>query len=155
MAVEVEKIFAEDAKARQREHGRTAPGKKNTSGKSAGSARADGEARAQAAEALNVSPRLVQDAKKVATKGAQNCAPISQPEAAAACNVAARVANLGHGGDRSKLPIGSLSRGEAAGACNVGERTVARAAVVLTRGAPELVRAVDAGHVPVAKGGDA
>lgn len=67
VAFEVEKIYAKDAKERQREHGSTAPGRANTSGKSAGS---DGEARTKAAAALNVSPRLVQDAKKISTKGA-------------------------------------------------------------------------------------
>lgn len=63
--------------------------------------------------------------------------------------VAARVATLRHGGDRSKMPIGSLPRSEAAEQCNVGERTVARAATVIAKGDAELVRAVDAGQLPV------
>lgn len=70
VAVEVEKLFAKEAKERQRDHGGTAPGKKNTCGKSATSASDDSKARTKAAEALNVSPRLVQDAKRVATTAA-------------------------------------------------------------------------------------
>lgn len=67
VAVEVERIYAKDAKERQREHGATAPGRQNTSGKFAGS---EGEARTKAAKALNVSPRIVSDSKKVTAKAA-------------------------------------------------------------------------------------
>lgn len=61
VAVEVERMFADAAKERQRAGGRE-KGKANLP-----EAR---QARDDAASALNVSPRLVQDAKKVATKAA-------------------------------------------------------------------------------------
>jgi len=54
-------LFEEQAKARQKDHGGTAPGKKNnTSGNNSGS-----DARDQAAKAVGVNPRYVSDAKKI------------------------------------------------------------------------------------------
>jgi len=64
LAVDLEELYAVDAKKRQKEHGATAPGrKKNTQGKSALSE--PRQARDDAASEMGVSPRLVQDAKKV------------------------------------------------------------------------------------------
>jgi hypothetical protein len=63
--------------------------------------------------------------------------------------VAAGLANLSRGGDRSKAPIGGLSDAQAAKALNVGERSVERAKVVRREGVPELVKAVEAGTLPV------
>jgi len=63
--------------------------------------------------------------------------------------VAARLANLGHGGDRrskTKSPIGDLKRVDAARLLNVAPRTVERSRAVLEHGAPELVRAVESGE---------
>jgi phage N-6-adenine-methyltransferase len=63
--------------------------------------------------------------------------------------VAAKLANLEHGGDRSKRPIGHLKQSEAADMLNVGDRSLRRAREVLDEGAPELVQAVEAGRVAV------
>ena len=63
--------------------------------------------------------------------------------------VAAKLATLGHGGDRSKSPIGDLKQSEAAQLLNVGKRSVERAREVLDEGAPELVQAVEQGRVSV------
>lgn len=70
LALELEKLYAEEAKRRQREHGGTAPGKaKNTSGSPATSEGDATRAREQAARAVGVSGRLVQEAKRVVAKG--------------------------------------------------------------------------------------
>jgi N6-adenosine-specific RNA methylase IME4 len=63
--------------------------------------------------------------------------------------VAAKLATLKHGGDRSKSPIGDLPQAEAAELLNVGKRSVERAAEVRDHGAPELVSAVEHGAVSV------
>jgi hypothetical protein len=67
---------------------------------------------------------------------------------------AEKLANMPHGGDRKsdtaiKTPAGALmtSQGEAAAMFNVSKRSVQRAAAVRRNGAPELVSAVEAGHV--------
>lgn len=63
--------------------------------------------------------------------------------------VAAKLATLGHGGDR-KSPIGdSITQQAAADMLNVGKRTVERAREVLDHGVPELVAAVDSGEISV------
>jgi N6-adenosine-specific RNA methylase IME4 len=63
--------------------------------------------------------------------------------------VAARIANLTHGGNRSKVPIGALSDQAAATTLNVGERSVERAKTVQRTAAPEIIEAVDRGHLAV------
>ncbi len=66
--------------------------------------------------------------------------------------VAARVANLPHGGDRTKPPIGDLlpvTQDTAAKMLNVGERSVQRARDVLDTATPEMIAAVEQGHVSV------
>lgn len=66
VAVEAEAEYAKLAKQRQREHGKTAPGRgKNTSGNNSGS---DGEAREQAGKELGVNTHFVSDAKKLKSK---------------------------------------------------------------------------------------
>jgi N6-adenosine-specific RNA methylase IME4/ParB-like chromosome segregation protein Spo0J len=64
--------------------------------------------------------------------------------------IAARVANLDHGGDRqaAKLLLG-VSQAEAGAKLNVSERTVRPAVVVRDHATPELVRAVEQGRIPV------
>jgi hypothetical protein len=63
--------------------------------------------------------------------------------------VAAKLANLEHGGDRSKAPIGALPYAGAAAMLNVGERSVERAKSVQRDGVPDLVNAVEQGEVSV------
>lgn len=67
--------------------------------------------------------------------------------------VAAKLATMGHGGDRKgeefKSPIGGLKQSEAADMLNVGERSVSRARKVQEHGAPELARAVEDGLISV------
>lgn len=63
--------------------------------------------------------------------------------------VAAKIANLGYGGDRSKSPIGDLldpqepivTQAAAATMLNVGKRSVERAREVIDRGTPGLIAA--------------
>jgi N6-adenosine-specific RNA methylase IME4 len=66
----------------------------------------------------------------------------------------AKIANIQRGGDRSKLPIGSMTRYEASEMLNVGERSVNRAREVLDNGSPELIRAVERGQIAVSKAAD-
>ena len=68
--------------------------------------------------------------------------------------VAAKLATFGHGGDRSKSPIGDLTQAKAADLLNVGKRSVERAAEVRDHGAPELVRAVEQGAVSITAAAD-
>ena len=63
--------------------------------------------------------------------------------------VARRLMTLSHGGDRSKVLIGTLTADEAAQRLNVGRMSVLRAGVVLNEGTPELIAAVDAGKLAV------
>jgi hypothetical protein len=63
--------------------------------------------------------------------------------------VAAKLATLEHGGDRSKPPIGGLKQEDAAALLNVGERSVERAKTVQREGVPEIVQAVERGDVSV------
>ena len=66
--------------------------------------------------------------------------------------VAAKIANLGHGGDHvTKSPIGDLLYGpaiapvtqaDAAALLNVGKRSVERAREVIDEGAPEMIAPV-------------
>jgi len=72
--------------------------------------------------------------------------------------VAKKIANIGHGGDRStKSPIGDLVGGKSeavsqeqdASMLNVGKRSVERAARVVDDGVPELVAAVERGDTSV------
>jgi hypothetical protein len=64
-------------------------------------------------------------------------------------SVAAKIANLGHGGDRSKLPIGNLSVEKSATIMNVAPRQVRRAQVVHRLGIPEVRNALDRGEIAV------
>jgi hypothetical protein len=69
-------------------------------------------------------------------------------------SVAAKIENRQHGGDRktdqdANLHLGSVTRASVAAMLNVSERTIASAAVVLDRGTPELLRAVEQGAVAV------
>jgi hypothetical protein len=64
-------------------------------------------------------------------------------------SVAGKIANLSHGGDRSKPPIGGLSVEKSADVLNVAPRQVERARVVHEHGAPELREALDRGEIAV------
>lgn len=66
VAVEALPMFEAEAKERQRKHGGTAPGRKNTGGKVATSVR--GKSRDHAAKALGTSARYVSDVKALAKK---------------------------------------------------------------------------------------
>ena len=68
--------------------------------------------------------------------------------------VAAKLANIGHGGDRSKSPIGDLKQADAARLLNVGKRSVERAKEIIDEGAPELVEGVEHGRVSVSAAAD-
>lgn len=77
--------------------------------------------------------------------------------------VAAKLANLGHGGDRrsdqeANLPLETapapVSVAQAAELLNVSERTVKTARAVQRDGAPELVAAVERGEVSVSAAAD-
>ncbi len=63
--------------------------------------------------------------------------------------VAARIATLGHGQRKDPEMQNCISRDSAAEQCNVGTRSVASAAAVISKGSTDLVRAVDAGDIPV------
>ncbi len=73
--------------------------------------------------------------------------------------VASKLANLGHGGDRradqaANLPLEPpvpppVSQARAAELLNVSERTVRAAGVVIDKGVPELVQAVERGQASV------
>lgn len=63
--------------------------------------------------------------------------------------VAAKLATMPHGGDRTKSPIGDLKQADAAAMLNVGKRSVERAGIVVDDGVPDLVRAVEQGRVAV------
>ena len=68
--------------------------------------------------------------------------------------VAARLANLSHGGDRrsdqaANLPVGPISQLQAATALNASERSVRDAVKVIREGAPEIIQAVDQGRLAV------
>ena len=62
--------------------------------------------------------------------------------------VAARVARLGRG-ERKSNAANAVSQADAAGQLRVSVDSIQRARQVIERGTPELVQAVDAGHVPV------
>jgi N6-adenosine-specific RNA methylase IME4 len=68
--------------------------------------------------------------------------------------VAAKLATLKHGGDRSKSPIGDLSQQQAADLLNVSKRTVERAVEVRDHGTPELQCAVELGGVSISAAAD-
>ena len=68
--------------------------------------------------------------------------------------VGAKLATLGHGGDRSKASIDALTQAQAGELLNVSEPSVERAARVHKRGAPELVQAVERGKVSVSAAAD-
>ena len=68
--------------------------------------------------------------------------------------VAAKLATLSHGGDRSKSPIGDLTQQQAADLLNVGKRCVERATEVRDHGATELQQAVERGQVSVSAAAD-
>lgn len=68
--------------------------------------------------------------------------------------IAARIANIEHGGDRKSnqavnLPLDSVGQNKAAELLNVGERTLRYAKEVQESGAPELISAVDTGEIAV------
>ena len=64
--------------------------------------------------------------------------------------IAAKLGDFGHGGDRSKVPNGTLKITEAGQALNVSERSVKRAKAVRKYGSEKLVEAVEAGAMSVA-----
>jgi ParB-like chromosome segregation protein Spo0J len=66
--------------------------------------------------------------------------------------VATRLATIGHGGDRSKAPVGALTQEAAAELLNVSERSVQRAKSVREHGSEDVVRAVESGDLPVFAG---
>jgi len=68
--------------------------------------------------------------------------------------VAARLANLSHGGDRrsnqaANLPVGPISQQQAATALNASERSVRDVVKVMREGAPQIIHAVDQGRLAV------
>jgi hypothetical protein len=68
--------------------------------------------------------------------------------------VAAKLANLAHGGNRksdqaANLPVGSVTQAKAAEMLNVSERSVRAAAKVIHDGDEELIHAVERGEVAV------
>lgn len=68
--------------------------------------------------------------------------------------VAAKLANISHGGDRrsdqaANWPLEKASQPEAAELLNVGERSVRRAKTIIEHGAPELQQAVERGEIAV------
>jgi len=65
--------------------------------------------------------------------------------------VAARIATLPWGGDRSKAPIGALNQPDAAALLNVARRSVQRARIVQDKAEPEIAKLVDAGKLAVSK----
>jgi hypothetical protein len=68
--------------------------------------------------------------------------------------VAANIANLEHGGDRSKTSIAVLTTERAAKLLNVGRASVERARIVRDHGAPELKEKLAAGEVSVSAAAD-
>ena len=68
--------------------------------------------------------------------------------------VGGKLATGSWGGDRSKVPVGTLSQRDAAEATNSSPRSVKRARKVLNEGAPELAAVDDAGNVPVSTAAD-
>ena len=69
LAVELQPVFAKEAKERQREHGKTAPGRRSdTSVKNDGSVPSDGEARSHAARSVQVSTGYVATAATIHAK---------------------------------------------------------------------------------------
>lgn len=65
--------------------------------------------------------------------------------------VAARLADLEHGGSRASGKSAGCTQAEAADMLNVGERTVRDAKVVASRGVAELVQEVDRGEIAVSR----
>jgi ParB-like chromosome segregation protein Spo0J len=70
--------------------------------------------------------------------------------------IAAKLANIEHGGDRRSdqsaiLRVDHVSQPEAAAKLNVSRRTVQMAKAVLDRGGPAVIAAVERGRVPVAR----
>ena len=70
--------------------------------------------------------------------------------------IAAKLANIEHGGDRRSdqsaiLRVDHVSQLEAAAKLNVSRRTVQMAKAVLDRGGPAVIAAVERGRVPVAR----
>lgn len=63
--------------------------------------------------------------------------------------VAAKLATLNHGGDRSKAPIGALPQRAAAELLNVSERSVERAAAIHKHGTAAEIAAVERGEAAV------
>lgn len=63
--------------------------------------------------------------------------------------VAAKLASIGWGGDRSKSPDGGLTTEQAAGRLNVAKRAVERARVVRDKAERELQDALERGQIPV------
>ena len=103
VAVEVERLYAKEAKARQRStlrRGRETPVPADLPGR--------GEARAQAAAALNVSPRLVQDAKKVASKAVPELASAVR-NGEVTVHAASRVAELPEAEQREAVSEGAAA----------------------------------------------
>lgn len=71
--------------------------------------------------------------------------------------VAAKIANLPHGGDRVSEQAASLpvaTQAHAAELLNVSERSVRSARRVVEEGAPELIEAVQRGQVSVSAAAD-
>lgn len=65
--------------------------------------------------------------------------------------VAARLATMGEGRPKETAPIGAVSQPEAADLLNIARRSVQRARVVLDDGTPELIAAVEQGHIAVSQ----
>lgn len=68
--------------------------------------------------------------------------------------VAAKVANIGHGGQRANLPLEATTNEDAASMLNVSERSVKTARKVQANAAPELAEAVESGRVSVSAAAD-
>ena len=64
--------------------------------------------------------------------------------------IAAKLSNIGWGGDRSKSPNGGLSVADAAGRLKVAKRQVERAKIVRDRAAANVQALVEGGEMPIA-----
>lgn len=115
----------------------------------------DGRNRYRACVAAGVEPHfeVFEGADPVAFVVSKNVARRHLDESQRAI-AAAKIANIQHGGDRSKRPIGHLKQQEASDLLNVGDRSIRRAREVLNEGTPELVKAVEAGRVSVSAAAD-
>lgn len=115
----------------------------------------DGRNRYRACVAAGVEPHfeVFEGADPVAFVVSKNVARRHLDESQRAL-AAAKIATLQHGQRQSGQLAAVQTQDGAASLLNVGERSVRRAREVLNEGAPELVRAVEAGRVSVSAAAD-